>query len=136
MINDVEVPDIDLWKYVDDTTISETVLKHEASIIQSSVDEFSRKSTVNKLQLNEEKCKDLQITFATPATIFSMRITNDTILNGIPYFRDCEGSFNKILLPLSTMKRTKICTKYLLIFYLTCVRPVMEYAQLRTRISG
>jgi hypothetical protein len=28
MINDLEVVDIDLWKYVDDTTISETVLKH------------------------------------------------------------------------------------------------------------
>jgi hypothetical protein len=27
MINDLEVADIDLWKYVDDTTISETVLK-------------------------------------------------------------------------------------------------------------
>ena len=108
MINDVEVANIDLWKYVDDTTISETVLKHEASIIQSSVDEFTRKSTVNKLQLNEEKCKDLQITFATPATIFSMRITNDTILNGIPYFRDCEGSFNKTLLPLSTKENKNL----------------------------
>jgi hypothetical protein len=27
MINDLEVADIDLWKYVDDTTISETVLQ-------------------------------------------------------------------------------------------------------------
>jgi hypothetical protein len=41
---------------VDDTTISETVLKHEASSIQSSVDEFTRKSTASKFQLNEEKC--------------------------------------------------------------------------------
>ena len=68
MVNDLEVADIDLWKYVDDTTISETVLKHEASSIQSSVDEFTRKSTVNKMEinckfhLNEEKCKELQIT--------------------------------------------------------------------------
>ena len=40
MINDLEVADIDLLKYVDDTTISETVLKHEANSIQSQVDEF------------------------------------------------------------------------------------------------
>jgi flagellar basal body rod protein FlgF len=40
MINDLEVADIDLLKYVDDTTISKTVLKHEANTIQSQVDEF------------------------------------------------------------------------------------------------
>jgi hypothetical protein len=54
MINDLEVADIDLWKYVDDTTISLNI--YEASSIQSSVDEFTRKSTASKFQLNEEKC--------------------------------------------------------------------------------
>jgi hypothetical protein len=70
--------------------------------VQSQVDEFTRKSTANKFQLNEEKCKELQITFARPgrtftpvyvnnrpievvpsAKILGMRITNDP-LNGIP----------------------------------------------------
>ena len=57
LIHDLEVAEIDLWKYVNDTTISETVSKHEATSIQSSVYEIKRKATVNKFQLNEEKCK-------------------------------------------------------------------------------
>jgi hypothetical protein len=146
MINDLEVADIDLWKYVDDTTISETVLKHEASSVQSQVDEFTRKSTANKFQLNEEKCKELQITFARPGRTFTpvyvnnkptevvpsakilgiMRITNDLKWN-----THISGIVKKVstrLFFLCQLKRTKISTKDLLTFYLTCVRPVMEYA--------
>jgi hypothetical protein len=94
---------------VDDTTISETVLKHEASSIQSQVNEFTRKSTANKFQLNEEKCKELQITFARPGRTFTPVYVNNkpievvpsakywacelrTILNGIP----TSLPFNKI----------------------------------------
>jgi hypothetical protein len=61
IINDLELADIDLCNYVDDTTISEAVLKHEACSIQSSVDEFTRKLTLNKFQLNEEKCKSFKL---------------------------------------------------------------------------
>ena len=37
MINDLYVADTNMWKYVDDTTISENVWKHETIKIQSSV---------------------------------------------------------------------------------------------------
>ena len=145
MINDLEVADIDLCKYVDDTTISETVLKHEASSVQSQVDEFTRKSTANKFQLNEEKCKELQITFARPgrtftpvyvnnkpievvpsAKILGIRITNDLKWN--THISEIVKKVSTTLFFLCQLKRTKICTKDLLTFYLTCVRPVMEYA--------
>ena len=39
MINDLDVTGTDLWKYVDDITISETIPRHESSRIQTSVDE-------------------------------------------------------------------------------------------------
>ena len=63
-INDLDVTDTDLWKYVDDTTISEKVPKHEHCSIQTSVDELTRNSTADKFQLNQAKCKELRITFA------------------------------------------------------------------------
>ena len=31
MINDLDLPGFELWKYVDDSTISETILKGQAS---------------------------------------------------------------------------------------------------------
>ena len=38
MINELDVPANDLWKYVDDTTISETISKNQDSLIQAAVD--------------------------------------------------------------------------------------------------
>ena len=38
MINELDVPANDLWKYVDDTTISETISKNQDSHIQATVD--------------------------------------------------------------------------------------------------
>jgi hypothetical protein len=56
MIDDIEVTDTELWKYVDDTTTAETVLKDEISNIQKAVSELAIKSHQNKLQLDERKC--------------------------------------------------------------------------------
>ena len=58
MINDLNVSGVDdLWKYVDDTTMSESVSRNDSSLIQNYVDEFARKSIADGLQLKETKCK-------------------------------------------------------------------------------
>ena len=41
MINDLDIPGFELWKYTDGSTISETILKGEASNIQTTVDIFA-----------------------------------------------------------------------------------------------
>ena len=64
MINDLNVPDVDLWKYVDDTTISECVPRDQPSSIQSAVDYLARCAAEEKFQLNESKCKELRISFS------------------------------------------------------------------------
>ena len=64
MINDLDVEDFDLWKFVDDTTMAESINKSKPSKIQASVDELASKSQVNRFQLNEAKCKELRISFA------------------------------------------------------------------------
>ena len=77
MINDLDVTDTDLWKHLDDTTISENEYKQQTSTIQSRVHELPRKSTVDKFQLNEDKCKELRISFARPERSFTSIFFND-----------------------------------------------------------
>ena len=57
MINDLNVSNDVMWKYVDDSNISETVKKDEVSRIQSTVDEFVRKSKADKFVLNGANVK-------------------------------------------------------------------------------
>ncbi|KAL9962338.1 hypothetical protein ACROYT_G031432 [Oculina patagonica] len=70
MINELDIPDNKLWKYVDDTTISETVAKNRPSTIQTAVDTFVTRAAEDKFQLNEAKCKELRITFRTANNSF------------------------------------------------------------------
>ena len=48
MINELDVPGTDLWKYVDDTTISETISKNQDNHIQAAVDTLASRSTETK----------------------------------------------------------------------------------------
>ena len=80
MINELDVPGTDLWKYVDDITISETISKNQDSHIQAAVDTLASRATEDKNQLNETKCKELLINFNTNnPTSF-----DPVVVNGIP----------------------------------------------------
>ena len=69
MINDLDIPGFDLWKYADDSTISGTILKGQASNIQTAVDTFASRAASDKFQLNETKCKEMRICFSTKETL-------------------------------------------------------------------
>ena len=64
MINDLSIVGVSLWKYVDDTTFSETVHLNHNSKIQGHVDDLSKQVSADRFQINEDKCKELRITFA------------------------------------------------------------------------
>ena len=66
MINDIDlnVGEADVWKYVDDTTISEVVDKGQESCVQEVVDDLATQASDNGFQLNKRKCKELRISFA------------------------------------------------------------------------
>ena len=55
MIDDIDTSNPDLWKYVDDTTMAENVVKTKASAIQNDVDELLEKFKENRFQLNVAK---------------------------------------------------------------------------------
>ena len=64
IINDLDVKTPHLWKFVDDTTVSEVVPKGNTSKAQSIVNQVIEWSHVNRVQLNHDKCKELRISFA------------------------------------------------------------------------
>ena len=70
MINDLVVSDACVWKYVDDTTTSEVVLKGAMSGAQLIADKVAEWSPNNRLQLNTDKCKELRISFAKKTQVF------------------------------------------------------------------
>lgn len=55
---------VNLWKYVDDTSMAETVHKGQPRGIQVAVDDLVRQAKIDKFQLNETKCEELQISFS------------------------------------------------------------------------
>ena len=79
MINDIKVMinDINLWKYVDDTSIAETVPKNRSNGIQLAVDDLVKKTEADKFQLNMTKCKELRISFSRSADSFEAVTINN-----------------------------------------------------------
>jgi hypothetical protein len=109
------------------------------------VDELVLKSRGNKFQMNETKCKELQICFAKSKPDFEPIIVNDkpikvvtsVMLLGLNISNDLkwDGHISEILRKAATrlyflrqLKRTKIAKKDLVTFYTTCIRPITEYA--------
>ena len=80
MINELDVPANDLWKYVDDKTISETISKNQDSHIQAASTPWSTRASLEKFQLNETKCKELCINFSTKNTTSF----NPVVVDGMP----------------------------------------------------
>ena len=68
------------WKYVDDTSLAETIEKGNTSSIQDSVDDLTERALASKSQLNQSKCKKLRIGFTKSIVhIFNPIKINDTL---------------------------------------------------------
>jgi predicted extracellular nuclease len=81
MINDLNANGVHLWKFLDDTTITEKVPKGTTSEIQLATDEIQDQSTELKFTLNEDKCKEMRVSFAKSVQldISPVRINNKEI---------------------------------------------------------
>ena len=145
MIDEIDVTNTELWKYVDDMTITEPIAKKQASRIQASVNGLVTKLNENKLQLNERKCKEMRISFAKTAAEFNPIIINEKAIEvvtsvkllGLNISNDLKWNchINKVSQKVSTrlyflkqLKRAGVESKELVTFYTVCIRPIMEYA--------
>ena len=69
-----------LWRYVDDTTISETVAKGELSNAQRTTERVVQWSLENRVQLNTDKCKEMRISFTKSQQEFEPILINSDAL--------------------------------------------------------
>ena len=63
MINDLLTNYRDRWKYVDDSTLSETLTRDQPSSLQSILDGINQWCGENDMLLNIKKCKELLVCF-------------------------------------------------------------------------
>ena len=134
-----------LWKYVDDTTLVESVSKNETSYMQLRVDELVRQSEADGFQLNESKCKELRISFSRSGSsvdhitindkqievVSSAKLLGVVVSDNLRWNAHVESICKKAatrLYFLKQLKRAKVPPKDMLLFYTTCIRPVLEYA--------
>ena len=71
-MNDLAVTSLDLRKYVDDTTGSEITGKEAISQANMAVNEIYDWSIDHKMQLNQEKYKEMQICFSNNRNLEEM----------------------------------------------------------------
>ncbi len=60
----------EMWKFADDTTVSEIVEKNELSTLQMDIDDIATWSMNNSFQLNPFKCKEMVISFSRLPPVF------------------------------------------------------------------
>ena len=146
MVDDINVPGVDdFWRYFNDSTMSESVAKNDLSLLQSHVNIFAEKSIANGMELKETKCKELRISFSTsnkffdPITINSknvevvtaVKLLGVTLSSDLKWNSHIANMCKKVssrLYFLRQLKRARLPPEDLIQFYVTCIRPVIEYA--------
>ncbi|CAB3994399.1 Hypothetical predicted protein [Paramuricea clavata] len=81
MINDLTIGELpaEMWKFADDTTVSEVAKKDGASELQGTVHELSEWTNLNRFQLNPTKCKEMIISFKKqPCVYTSLNVNNQS----------------------------------------------------------
>ena len=144
MINDLDT-NAQQWKYVDDTTVSEVVVKGGESHVQAIANRVIKWSHENRVQLNADKCKELRISFAkeqrafdpviiegkevelvTSTKLLGLTIANDLTWN--VHVTEITKKASKRLYFLTQLKRAGVPKQDLAMFYVSCVRSVIDYA--------
>ena len=146
IINDLTVPSIfNMWKYVDDTTVSDSIPKGQQSKSQEAVDGIYDWSKENLLQLNGEMTKELVISFSrdppqlqrvcidgTPIkNIHSTKLLGLTINDTLTWNDHIEELVKKASKKLYfriQLKRTHVPTSDLVTYFCACIRSRLDYA--------
>ena len=134
MINDLRIPQVQTWKYVDDTTVAEIVPRNALGDAQTAVKVVEDWSKAQKMQLNADKCKVMVIDYKrqkhhfTPLlvdgkvleTVESARILGVTIscnLKWNNHVNDVIKRANKRLYFLVLLKRARVPADDIINFY-------------------
>lgn len=145
-INDLTVPSIfNMWKYVDDTTVSESIPKGQQSKSQEAVEEIHNWSKENFFQLNDEKTKELVRSFSRDLpqlpracidgssiqTIQSTKLLGLTINDTSTWndhIEELVKKASKKLYFLIQLKRAHVLTSDLVTYFCVCIMSSLDYA--------
>ena len=145
MINDFTVPSIfNMWKYVDDTTLSESIPKGHQSKSQEAVDAIYDWFKENLFKLNGEKTKELVISFihdspqfpracldGSPSkTIQSTKLLSLNINNMLTWnnhIEDLVKKESKKLYFLTQLKRPHVPPSDLVTYFCACLRSSLDH---------
>ena len=148
IINDLRISNSttsELWKFADDTSVSEVIPKTGVSSQPDTVNEVHKWSNYKTFQFNLGKCKERRINFTTQpymddplningetfdivesANVLGMRLTSDRKWN--KHVSNVVEKPSKRLYLLKQLKRAEVKTSSLYKFYTACIRSVVEYA--------
>ena len=143
MINDLKV-DADTWKYVDDTTVAETIPRGSLGNVQDVVSGVEEWSRLQEMQLNADKCKEMIIDFkrnthhfsplvldgkelpvVSSAKILGLTISNNLKWNN--HISECLKKASKRLYFIILLRRAHVPPTDIINFYCSTIRPVLEY---------
>ena len=113
--------------------------------MQLCVDELVRQSGADGFQLNKSKCKELRISFSRSGSsvdhitindkqieaVSSTKLLGVVVSDNLRWNAHVESICKKAatcLYFLKQLRRTKVPPKDMLLFYTTCIRPVLDYA--------
>jgi len=115
------------------------------SKLQQAVDDLARQASIDGFQLNEAKCKELRIGFSnnnhdfeplvlngkppelvTSAKLLGMILSHDLKWN--MHTSELSRKCSSCLCFLRQLKRSGVAPNELVLFHVTCIRPVLEYA--------
>ena len=130
---------------MDDTTVSEVVVKGREIHVQAIADSVIEWSNENRVQLNADKRKELRISFAKEQRVFdpviiegkevelvtSTKLLSLTIANNLTWnnhVTEITKKTGKRLYFLTQLKRAGVPKQDLVLFYVLCMRSVIDYA--------
>ena len=145
MINDLVVENAHLWKYLDDNTISEMAAKGELSNAQCHTDKVIQWSLENRVQLNTEKCKEMRVSFTKSQQQFEPILINSHTLDVVENLKllslnisrnltwnihiiEIVKKASRISYFWIQLKRAKVASTDLGLFYSSCIRSIMDHA--------
>ena len=143
-ISDLTSP-LHLHKYIDDTSMSEVIDDLSRSQMQKAANDMLKWSELNNMKLNGKKTKEMIINFSRsqsdiPALSIDHipleRVANFKLLgiwlaNNLSWDKHMDVTLKKTstrIYFLKQLKRGGLSAEDLTTFYITIVRPVMEYA--------
>ena len=148
MINDLTMSNTlsSIWKFTDDTTVSEIVPKFGASTLQNTIHDVLRWSNDNRFKLNSLKCKELRIDFrresnldtvslkangnafeiVKSAKILRVTVSNDLKCND--HVDNITAKASRRIYLLKQLKHAGIDRNTLIQFYCAGIGSFLEYA--------